>query len=83
MKYEMVDKFEDREKIMEFLKNHINRFIEAKDAYRNEKDTLKYKIKRKTSYIFFWTGSSCLHFFASFPVVFFLIISNNICFRWF
>ncbi len=57
MKYEMVDKFEDREKIMDFLKSHINRFIEAKDAYRNEKDSLKYKIKRKTSYICFWTGS--------------------------
>jgi len=55
MKYEMVDKYHERDKIMDFLSNHIYRFIKAKDAYRTN-NNIKYKIKRTASYICFWTG---------------------------
>lgn len=56
MKYEMVDKYHEREKIMDFLSNHIGRFIDAKYAYRSDKSSLKLKAKRVASYICFWTG---------------------------
>ena len=56
MKYEMVDKYNEREKIMEFLSNHIGRFINAKYAYRSDKGKLRLTIKRAASYICFWTG---------------------------
>jgi innexin len=55
IKYETVDKFAEREKLMDFLSGHITSFINAKNIYK-DKSKLAYVIKRYTSFIFFWTG---------------------------
>jgi innexin len=55
IKYETVDKFAEREKLMEFLSGHITSFINAKNIYK-DKNKISYVIKRYTSFIFFWTG---------------------------
>ncbi len=54
----MVDKYNEREKIMDFLSNHIGRFINAKYSYRSEKHDTRVKFKRAASYICFWTGKN-------------------------
>ena len=54
----MVDKYNEREKIMEFLSSHIRRFINAKYSYRREKNEWRIRIKRAASYICFWTGKN-------------------------
>jgi hypothetical protein len=53
MKYEVFENIDDRERIMDFLTSHINRFIDAKDAYQ---DRSKTKFRRNLSYLLFWTG---------------------------
>jgi hypothetical protein len=58
MKYEMVDKFNEREKIMDFLSTHIIRFINAKYSYRTDKNKWRLNFKRAASYICFWTGKN-------------------------
>ena len=56
MKYETVDKYAEREKMMDFLSGHINTFIQAKHTFKNQKKTFHYKLKRYMSYLLFWTG---------------------------
>ena len=56
MKYETVDKYAEREKLLDFLSGHINTFIDAKESYKIHKNRIGYKIKRIFSFLFFWTG---------------------------
>ncbi|CAF0726694.1 unnamed protein product [Brachionus calyciflorus] len=56
IKYETVDKFAEREKLMEFLSGHINSFIHSKNSYKAGKSKFEYKLRRCLSFIFFWTG---------------------------
>lgn len=54
IKYEIVDNYQERDKIMDFLSNNMQRFINSKNNYNDK--SLKYKLKRGASYVFFWTG---------------------------
>lgn len=56
IKYETVDKFAEREKLMEFLTGHINTFIKARENYELGRDKLTYQVKRALGMILFWTG---------------------------
>ena len=57
MKYETVEQYAEREKLLDFLSGHINKFIEAKESYVTRKRaTLGYKCKRALSFVLFWTG---------------------------
>ena len=55
-KFEAIDKYAERDKMMEFLSGHINTFINAKECYREQNSKLSYKFKRFFSYFLFWTG---------------------------
>lgn len=55
-KYETLEKYAEREKIMDFLSGHIGTFIQAKASFKQQKTKITYKIKRVFSYILFWTG---------------------------
>lgn len=56
IKFETVDKYAEREKLMDFLSGHINTFIKAKDSYRKSKNKVSYRFKRVLSFLLFWTG---------------------------
>lgn len=56
MKFETVEKYPEREKLLNFLSGHINKFIEAKDSYQGRRKELGYRIKRVISFVLFWTG---------------------------
>lgn len=55
-KYETVDEFAERDKLMDFLNGHLNQFIHAKDSMQSQKEKFGYKVKRFFSYLLFWTG---------------------------
>lgn len=55
-KYETVDEYAERDKLMDFLNGHLNQFINAKDNMLKKKGQIGLKVKRFFSYLFFWTG---------------------------
>ncbi len=55
-KFETVEEYNERDKLMDFLSGHINTFIRSKSVAPEKQLTIKYKIKRFFRYIFFWTG---------------------------
>lgn len=55
-KFETVDEFAERDKLMNFLSGHLSTFIHAKDSALETKGKISYKIKRVFSYFLFWTG---------------------------
>lgn len=56
IKYETVDEFKNREKLVEFLRGHIESFIHAKDSYKSCRSGFEYRMKKFISYFLFWTG---------------------------
>jgi hypothetical protein len=56
LKYETVDEYAKREKLLDFLTGHISTFIQAKESYRLNKNRASYRVKRVLSLLFFWTG---------------------------
>jgi hypothetical protein len=56
IKYETVEQYTQREKLMEFLNGHIQSFIKAKDSYKSFKSGFEYRMKKCMSYVLFWTG---------------------------
>lgn len=56
MKYETVDKYAEREKLLDFLTGHIDKFIEAKQSYKDRQKQISYRVKRIFSFVLFWTG---------------------------
>lgn len=55
-KFETVDEYSDRDKLMDFLSGHIGQFIKAKDSDRETSGKASYTFKRFLSYLLFWTG---------------------------
>ncbi len=70
IKYETVDKYAEREKLMEFLTGHINNFIQAKNNYKNNNSKMAYRIKKATSFMLFWTGKR----FGNYLVILYLFV---------
>lgn len=56
IKYETVDEFKNREKLVDFLRGHIESFIHAKDSYKSCRSGFEYRMKKFISYFLFWTG---------------------------
>ena len=56
IKFEEVDKYAERENLMEFLSGNIDNFIHSKNSYKASKKKMDYKFRRCLSFLFFWTG---------------------------
>lgn len=69
-KFETVEEYEERDKLMEFLSGHINTFIRSKDVPLEKKGTIKYKIKRFFRYILFWMGKR----FGNYLIILYLFV---------
>lgn len=69
-KFETVEEYEERDKLMEFLSGHINTFIRSKDVPIEKVGTIKYKIKRFFRYILFWTGKR----FGNYLIILYLFV---------
>ncbi len=54
MKYETVDKYAEREKLLDFLTGHIDKFIEAKQSYKDRQN--KYHIESNAFSVLFCFG---------------------------
>ena len=57
IKFETVDQFAQREKLMDFLTGHIQSFIKAKDSYKeHHRNGFEHRVKKFFSYFLFWSG---------------------------